>query len=65
MKTVVFGKHSKAYLIALDRWARKLEATDMVLHKDGTVTLSCKDGGICNNYRPTAEELRKAGAYEY
>ena len=63
MRRVIFGRHTIEYIIALDKWARKLEADDMVLHKDGTVTLSCKDGGICENYRPTAAELRKAGAH--
>ena len=43
--------------INLDRWARRLEADEMVIHKDGTVSLTCKDGIICENYRPSAKEL--------
>ncbi len=61
MKRVIFGRHAIEYLIQLESWAKKLEADTMIVHKDGTVTLSCKDGGICTQYQPTAEELRKAG----
>ena len=45
--------------IALDKWARRLEAEEMTIHKDGTVTLMCKYGCICENYRPAAKELYK------
>lgn len=51
-------KASKEYRIALDRWARRLEAEEMTIHSDGCVTLTCKDGYICNNYRPTSKELK-------
>lgn len=61
MRRVVFGRHTIEYLVQLDSWAKKLEADTMIVHRDGTVTLSCKDGGICTQYRPTAGELRKAG----
>lgn len=45
--------------IAINRWAKRLEADEVVIHKDGSVTLTCKYGCICNNYRPTAKELYK------
>ena len=43
--------------IALDRWARRLDADEMTIHKDGSVTLMCADGYICENYKPTRKEL--------
>ena len=46
--------------IALDKWARFLLADEMIIHHNGTVTLMCKYGCICDNYMPTADELRKA-----
>lgn len=45
--------------IALDRWARRLDADEMTIHKDGSVTLMCTDGCICENYTPTRNELYK------
>lgn len=59
MQVTEFGYHNKEYKIALHGWAKRLEATEMVIHKDGSVTLTCPDGCICNNYRPTAKELRR------
>ena len=43
--------------ILIDKWARRLETEEMTIHKDGSVTLMCKDGCICENYRPTSKEL--------
>ena len=57
MTVTEFGRHSVEYKTALHRWAKRLEATEMVIHKSGTVTLTCPDGIICNDYRPTAQEL--------
>ena len=45
--------------IALDKWARRLEAEEMTIHKDGSVTLMCVDGYICENYTPSGKELYK------
>ena len=45
--------------IALDRWARRLDATEMTIHKDGSVDLFCGGDCICLNYTPSAKELYK------
>lgn len=45
------------HIIALNKWARRLGADEMTIHKDGSVTLMCADGCICENYRPLAKEL--------
>lgn len=45
--------------ILLERWARRLEADEMTIHRDGSITLICTDGYICEHYRPTAKELYK------
>ena len=52
-------KMTKEELIALNKWAKRLEAEEMLVHTDGSVTLECKDGYICCAYRPSASELRK------
>lgn len=60
MTTYDFCKRlSREHKIALNRWARRLEADEMTIHADGTVTLMCEDGGICEHYRPSAKELRR------
>ena len=45
--------------ILLDKWARRLGADEMTIHRDGSITLMCTDGYICERYRPTAKELYK------
>lgn len=47
--------------ILLDKWARRLEADEMTIHKDGSVTLMCKYGCICEDYKPTRSELLEKG----
>lgn len=59
MKTVVLGHHKKEYLIQLNYYAKKLEAEDMTVHPDGSITLTCEDGYICERYQPTAKELNR------
>lgn len=59
MKAAILGHHDKTYLIQVRRWATRLEATEMVVNKNGSVTLLCPDGYICNEYKPTAAELYK------
>lgn len=60
MRTVNFCRRiSVAEKIALDKWARRLEAEEMVIHQDGTVSLYCRYGIICENYTPSARELRR------
>ena len=51
--------------IALERWARGLGADDMTIHRDGSVTLTCEYGYICENYRPTARQLANAAKKPY
>lgn len=43
--------------IALEKYARRLEADEMTVHKNGSITLICADGYICENYFPTSKEL--------
>lgn len=45
--------------ILLNKWARRLEADEMIIHRDGSITLMCTDGYICEHYIPTAKELYK------
>ena len=59
MKTVVLGRHKKEYLIQLNHYAKRLEAEDMTVHTDGSITLTCEDGYICERYHPTAKELNR------
>lgn len=57
MKRTVFGYQAKSYLIQLGYFAKRLGATVMVVHRDGSVDLFCDDGCICLNYRPTKRDL--------
>jgi len=59
MKTTTFGYHKKEYLVQVGRWAKRLEAEECVIHKNGAVSLYCKDGIICEDYHPGAKELYK------
>lgn len=43
--------------IALEKWAKRLEAREMTIHRDGSVSLYCEYGCICENYRPSVKEL--------
>lgn len=43
--------------IALSRYAKRLEADEMTIHHDGSITLVCSDGIICEHYFPTRKEL--------
>lgn len=60
MSTTVFGYHKKAYIAQVKKWAKRLEAEDVIIHKDGTVTLACRYGYICDHYQPTAAQLKGA-----
>lgn len=60
MKTYNFCKKmSVETKILLSKWAKRLEAEEMTIHKDGSVTLMCEEGCICERYTPTAKELYK------
>lgn len=59
MRRTVIGKHSKEYIIAVGEWGKRLLAQDCTIWRDGTVTLMCRDGYICDHYRPTPQELRR------
>ena len=50
-------KLNKVDIIAISRWAKKLDAEECTIHSDGTVSLYCKDGCICENYLPSGREL--------
>ena len=57
MKQIIIGHHKKAYIIELYRWAKRLEAEEMTVWSNGSVTLMCKDGCICDEYTPSNYEL--------
>lgn len=59
MTTIVLGHHNKEYLIQLNYYAKRLEAEEMTVHMDGSITLTCEDGYICERYHPTAKELNR------
>jgi hypothetical protein len=60
MTTTNFCKRMTVSMkIALDKYAKRLEAEELIIHKDGTITLLCKEGYICERYTPTAKELYK------
>ena len=43
--------------IMIEKWAKRLEAEEMTIHKNGSITLMCKYGYICERYTPTYKEL--------
>lgn len=50
-------KINKNQIIAFRKYAERLEATDMTIHRDGTVTLFYHNDCICDRYLPSAKEL--------
>lgn len=54
---IVCGRHTTEYITAIRKYAERLEATEVLVHANGTVDLICPDGYICENYYPTAKEL--------
>lgn len=58
MKLYNLGNCSKEYVKKVYYWAKRLEATEVIIHSDKTVTLTCPDGCICNAYKPTPAELK-------
>ena len=43
---------------ALWNWAKRLDATEMTVWHDGSVSLWEDNDNICEKYYPSAEELR-------
>lgn len=56
------GGYSKEMLMYIYKWAKVLGADEMTIFPNGKITLTCKDGCICNRYKPTTQELKKAWA---
>ena len=52
-------KMNVPYKLLLEKWAKRLDAEEMTIHRDGSVTLMCKDGCICKRYTPTSKEIYK------
>ena len=52
-------KMNVPYKLLLEKWAKRLDAEEMTIHRDGSVTLMCKDGYICERYIPTSTEIYK------
>ena len=44
-------------LVLLKEWAIRLEADEMIINSDASITLLCSDGCICDHYSPTIMEL--------
>lgn len=60
MKTFDFCKKMDIETkIAIKNWAKFLGTEELTIHRDGTVTMMCKDGCIGENDRPTRKELER------
>lgn len=60
MKVYNFGKKNKVQRqIEVYNWAKRLEAEEMIIHNDGSITLNCRYGNICERYNPTSKELKE------
>ena len=44
---------------AIYKWAESLEADECKINRDGTVTLTCEDGIICEDYVVPEKSLYK------
>ena len=47
----------KPLLVLLMEWADRLDADEMIIYPNSSITLLCDDGAICNHYSPTVMEL--------
>ena len=54
-----FARECVPYKVLLLRLAKRLDAEEMTIHSDGTITLMGKDGCICRRYKPSSEEINK------
>ena len=52
-------------LALLKEWANRLEADEMIIHSDASITLLCSDGCICNHESPTLMELLAPKEYVF
>lgn len=59
MRVTIQGYHDRDWLMQVRRWAKRLEAEDMEVEADGGITLTCKDGYICEHYHPSRDELMR------
>lgn len=59
MKVVNLSRLNKNEIIALTYYAKRLYATDMVIHTDCSIDLFEGNDCICRNYKPTRQELYK------
>ena len=56
---ILSRRAGKTYIAKVVRWAKRLDADVVTIHHDLSVTLECKDGCICNHYKPTPQELER------
>lgn len=47
----------KSEIIAYTYYAKRLDATEMIIHKNGTIDLYEDNNCICLDYQPTNTEL--------
>ena len=47
------------YKKAVWSMAKRLEAEEVTIWNDWSVSMFCKDGCICDRYKPSAKELRR------
>lgn len=59
MKITTFGRPSVAYIAKINAYGKRLGATEIIIHYDKSVTMSCPDGGICERYKPSPQELAR------
>lgn len=61
MKTIInYCTEMNENLIgAIIKYAKRLEAEELIIHEDYTITLTCEDGYICIKYSPSLKELFK------
>ena len=64
MQSTILGKFDKNYIIQVSIWCKGLGADEITIWSDGSVTAWCKDGSICDRYKPTTKELAKANKHK-
>lgn len=59
MKVTNFSRASVTYIAKINAYGKRLGATEIIIHSDMSVTMSCPDGGICERYKPSTKELER------
>ena len=51
-------KYNDYILGLIEKWAKRLDASECTINTMGEITLMNKDGAICNNYTPDLQEIK-------